>query len=75
MLELGGKAPCWCWTMLILSKRRRALFFGAFANAGQICMSTERIIVDNAVAEAFIPLLARRAAALPCRPSRARLSI
>ncbi|SQC40881.1 4-aminobutyraldehyde dehydrogenase [Klebsiella pneumoniae] len=51
--------------MLILSKRRRALFFGAFANAGQICMSTERIIVDNAVAEAFIPLLARRAAALP----------
>ncbi len=36
--------------------------FGAFANAGQICMSTERIIVDN-VAEAFIP--AGRAPPLP----------
>ena len=31
--------------------------FGAFANSGQICMSTERIIVDEAVAEEFISKL------------------
>lgn len=39
--------------------------FGAFANSGQICMSTERIIVDNAVADAFVAKLGERAKALP----------
>jgi benzaldehyde dehydrogenase (NAD) len=39
--------------------------FGAFANSGQICMSTERIIVDEAVAEEFIAKLVARATTLP----------
>ena len=42
-----------------------AAVFGAFANAGQICMSTERLIVDAKVADAFVDKLAKRAAALP----------
>lgn len=74
VLELGGKAPLLVLDDADIEQAAAGAVFGAFANAGQICMSTERIIVDNAVAEAFIPLLARRAAAcLP--PSRARLSI
>jgi benzaldehyde dehydrogenase (NAD) len=39
--------------------------FGAFANQGQICMSTERVIVDEKVADAFAEKLAARVAALP----------
>ena len=42
-----------------------AAVFGAFANAGQICMSTERLVVDAKVADAFVDKLAKRAAALP----------
>ncbi len=41
--------------MLDIEQAAAGAVFGAFANAGQICMSTERIIVDNAVAEVFIP--------------------
>ncbi|VGP09337.1 Succinate-semialdehyde dehydrogenase [NADP(+)] GabD [Klebsiella quasipneumoniae subsp. similipneumoniae] len=64
-LELGGKSPTIVLEDADIEQAAAGAIFGAFANAGQICMSTERIIVDNAVAERFIPLLARRAASLP----------
>src|SRR6185437_1060385 len=35
-----------------------ATVFGAFANSGQICMSTERVIVDEKVADQFAAKLA-----------------
>ncbi|MDZ4125534.1 MAG: aldehyde dehydrogenase family protein, partial [Hydrogenophaga sp.] len=38
--------------------------FGAFANSGQICMSTERIVVDEKVAEEFVARLAEKARSL-----------
>ena len=65
VLELGGKAPLLVLDDADLEQAAAGAVFGAFANAGQICMSTERIIVDAAVAEEFVALLARRAAALP----------
>jgi vanillin dehydrogenase len=42
-----------------------AAAFGAFANQGQICMSTERIVAMNAVADEFSRKLAAKAASLP----------
>jgi len=42
-----------------------ATVFGAYANAGQICMSTERVIVDQKVADDFAARLSKRVAALP----------
>ena len=42
-----------------------AAVFGAFANSGQICMSTERLIVDEKVADQFAAKLAKRVAGLP----------
>ena len=36
-----------------------------FANMGQICMSTERIVVDEKVADAFVEKFAAKARALP----------
>ncbi len=44
-----------------------AAAFGAFMNQGQICMSTERIVVDQKVADEFVKRLSAKAAALPLR--------
>ncbi|WP_454759565.1 aldehyde dehydrogenase [Caulobacter segnis] len=54
LLELGGKAPLIVLDDADLDEAVKAAAFGAFMNQGQICMSTERIIVVDAIAEAFI---------------------
>jgi benzaldehyde dehydrogenase (NAD) len=54
LLELGGKAPFVVLDDADLDEAVKAAAFGAFMNQGQICMSTERIIVADAVAEAFV---------------------
>ena len=53
LLELGGKAPLVVLEDADLDEAVKAAAFGAFMNQGQICMSTERIIVVEAVADAF----------------------
>ena len=53
LLELGGKAPLIILEDADLDEAVKAAAFGAFMNQGQICMSTERIIVVDAVADAF----------------------
>jgi benzaldehyde dehydrogenase (NAD) len=70
VLELGGKAPLVVLDDADLDAAVDAAIFGAFANSGQICMSTERMIVDEAVADAFVEKLAARAAALPLADPR-----
>jgi vanillin dehydrogenase len=64
LLELGGKAPLIVLEDADLERAAAATSFGAFFHQGQICMSTERIVVDRAVAEPFAELLAARASAL-----------
>lgn len=54
LLELGGKAPLIVLEDADLDEAVRAAAFGAFMNQGQICMSTERIIVVESVAAAFL---------------------
>jgi len=46
LLELGGKAPFVVLDDADLDAAVEAAAFGAFFNQGQICMSTERIVVD-----------------------------
>jgi acyl-CoA reductase-like NAD-dependent aldehyde dehydrogenase len=53
LLELGGKAPLIVLEDADLDEAVKAAAFGAFMNQGQICMSTERIIVVDTVADAF----------------------
>jgi acyl-CoA reductase-like NAD-dependent aldehyde dehydrogenase len=60
LLELGGKAPLIVLEDADLDEAVKAAAFGAFMNQGQICMSTERIIVVNAVADAFVERLKQR---------------
>lgn len=60
VLELGGKAPLLVLEDADLDEAVKAAAFGAFFNQGQICMSTERIIVVDAVADAFIEKFAAK---------------
>jgi acyl-CoA reductase-like NAD-dependent aldehyde dehydrogenase len=64
LLELGGKAPFVVLDDADLDAAAAAASFGAFMHAGQICMSTERIVVDQSVHDAFVAKLAERARAL-----------
>jgi acyl-CoA reductase-like NAD-dependent aldehyde dehydrogenase len=54
LLELGGKAPMIVLEDADLDEAVKAAAFGAFMNQGQICMSTERIIVVDVIADAFV---------------------
>jgi acyl-CoA reductase-like NAD-dependent aldehyde dehydrogenase len=53
LLELGGKAPLIVLDDADLDEAVKAAAFGAFMNQGQICMSTERIIVEDRIADEF----------------------
>jgi benzaldehyde dehydrogenase (NAD) len=65
VLELGGKAPLVILDDADLDDAVNAAAFGCFANSGQICMSTERIIVDAKVADEFVRKFATKAKSLP----------
>lgn len=70
LLELGGKAPLLILDDADLDQAVNAATFGAFMNQGQICMSTERIIVHEAIADAFVRKLVAKARALPAGDPR-----
>lgn len=65
LLELGGKAPLVVLDDADIEATVDGAAFGCFANSGQICMSTERLIVDNAVANAFLDAFTAKVRALP----------
>ena len=65
VLELGGKALFVVLADADIEAAVNAATFGGFANSGQICISTERIIVHEPIADAFIERLATRATSLP----------
>ena len=64
LLELGGKAPMIVLEDADLDEAVAAAKFGAFMHQGQICMSTERLVVDRSVAGEFVEKLGEKAAAL-----------
>jgi acyl-CoA reductase-like NAD-dependent aldehyde dehydrogenase len=64
LLELGGKAPLIVLDDADLDEAVKAAAFGAFMNAGQICMATERIVVVEAIADEFVRKLAAKASAM-----------
>ena len=64
LLELGGKAPLVVLDDADIDGAVNAAVFGAFMYQGQICMSTERFVVDESVADEFVEKFAARAATL-----------
>jgi benzaldehyde dehydrogenase (NAD) len=64
LLELGGKAPMIVLADADLERAAEAANFGAFMHQGQICLSTERIVVERPVADELTQKLHERARAL-----------
>ena len=60
VLELGGKAPVIVCEDADLDEAANAIAFGAFFNQGQICMSTERVLAHESIADALIEKLAAK---------------
>jgi succinate-semialdehyde dehydrogenase / glutarate-semialdehyde dehydrogenase len=61
-LELGGKDPLIVTATADLERATSAVIRGALGNTGQVCFSVERIYVDARIHDAFVDLLAKKAA-------------
>lgn len=64
VLELGGKAPVVVLDDANVDDAVEAVVFGAFSYSGQICMSTERVLLHRSVSAEFKEKLLRRTASL-----------
>ena len=64
LLELGGKAPFVVLDDADLDGAVNAAAFGAFLYQGEICMSTERFVVDESIADAFVKKFVARVSKL-----------
>ena len=60
-LELGGKSPLVVFPDADLDAAVNAAFWGIFANKGEVCSASSRILVHEEVAEAFASKLSERA--------------
>ncbi|MFY0759484.1 aldehyde dehydrogenase family protein [Metabacillus dongyingensis] len=56
-LELGGKDPILIFADANLDRAAKGAAWGAFTNSGQVCMSSERIYVEQSVYEEFLEKL------------------
>ncbi|MCD6679859.1 MAG: aldehyde dehydrogenase [Burkholderiaceae bacterium] len=65
LLELGGKAPMIVLDDADLDAAVDGAAFACFVNSGQVCMSTERLIVDSRIADAFVERFVAKARSLP----------
>lgn len=65
VLESGGKDPLIILGDADIDYAVDAATWGAFLHQGEICMSTERIIIEKKIADQFTQKLKERALALP----------
>jgi len=56
-LEMGGKDPMIVYEDADLSRAAKAAVYGAFANAGQMCVSIERLYVQQEVLDELTELI------------------
>ncbi|HEY3614530.1 MAG TPA: aldehyde dehydrogenase family protein [Gaiellales bacterium] len=63
-LELGGNAPLAVLADADIEDAARQVSVAGYANAGQVCISTQRVIVDRSIYADFIDALAPQVAAI-----------
>lgn len=56
-LELGGKDPMIVLEDAHIERAVNGAIWGAFANSGQVCMSVERLYVQNSIFDSFLDRL------------------
>ena len=73
LLELSGKASLIVLEDADVEAAARAAAYGAYFNQGQICMSTERVVVVDAVADRFVAAMEAHCADLLARKNGDRM--
>lgn len=63
-LELGGKDPMIVCRDANIERAAKGAVWGAFTNSGQVCMSIERLYVDESIYEPFIAAVKKEVASL-----------
>ncbi|WRT70300.1 uncharacterized protein IL334_007298 [Kwoniella shivajii] len=61
VMELGGKSVAIVLPSADLKLAANNILFGAFLNSGQVCMSTEQVLVHSDIAEEFEQILKQSA--------------
>jgi 4,4'-diapolycopenoate synthase len=64
VLELGGKDPAIVFADCNLERTIEGVAYGAFSNAGQVCIGIKRLYIESSIFELFIDRLAERIARL-----------
>jgi acyl-CoA reductase-like NAD-dependent aldehyde dehydrogenase len=64
VMELGGKAPLVACADCDVERTANAIVFGGFVNAGQACVSVERVYAHEAIHDALLARVAELAGAL-----------
>ncbi len=63
-LELGGKDPMIVLRDADIERAANAAVWGAFTNSGQVCISVERVYVDESIADEFTKRVVEKTRAL-----------
>ena len=64
LLELSGKSPFIVLDDANVEAAVDAAIYGSFVNQGQLCMATEKVIVQDSIADAFITCFVTKAKVL-----------
>lgn len=64
LLELGGKDASIIFADCHLDRAVNGIVYGAFANAGRVCVAVKRVYVQDSVFDEFVAKLKRRTAEL-----------
>jgi acyl-CoA reductase-like NAD-dependent aldehyde dehydrogenase len=72
VLELGGKDPMIVFEDAPFERAVEGAVYGAFCNAGQVCVSTERLYVQENLHDKFVAALVARTNALKNRHDHGR---
>lgn len=64
VLELGGKDPAIVFADCNLDRTVEGIAYGAFSNAGQVCVGIKRLYIESPLYEEVVQRLSKRAAKL-----------
>ena len=74
-LELGGKDPMIVLRDANLERAANACIWGGLVNSGQVCMSVERVYVEEPVYDAFVKLVEEKIKKVRQGPSKESVDI
>ena len=72
LLELGGSDPAIVFADCNFERAVEGILYGAFSNAGQVCVGVKRVLIEQPLHRRFLSELVRRTALLRIGPGQER---